>query len=97
MSWNTIRKATETDVTRLNEAAERFCTRHNIEFGESEFGYTAPTDAVDNATSIYTDMSDTRRYEAQRLRKLWVRIMRRALNAPTADGIAYGYVGRSVN
>lgn len=92
MAWNTIRKATETDVTRLNEAAERFCNRHNIHFEEG-----AALTAVEDATVLDYRASDHFLYRARELRPLWKRVMRRALNSPDADGIAYGYVGRSAN
>lgn len=83
MAWNTIRKATETDTNKLNAAAIRFCDTHCLNYGETPYGEISAQSAVESA--IEQDAA---------LRKLWKRVVRRALNEPTADGIAYGYVGR---
>lgn len=80
MAWSTIRKATSDDKRRLSDAAKRFCERHNIR---------EPFDD-DFVMAVEYETADN-----PRLAGLWRKAVRRALRCQ-ADGIAYGYVGFSV-
>ncbi len=92
MAWGTIRRATDKDTEALRIAAERFCKRHGIETHDG-FG---PESAIDCALCPGYGASDYEHDQVKRLRPLWARIVRRALNSPNAEGIAYGYVGYHV-
>jgi hypothetical protein len=86
MAWSTIRRATADDQARLAAAAERFATRHDLDIS----GADDPVMALDCAIYMATD------YGAEkRLPRLWAACVRRALRC-RCDGIAYGYVGNSV-
>ncbi len=90
MAWSTIRRATTGDHESLDSAATRFIERHHLD--PMRFGNEHIHDALTNelyARYQYADYDDERR-----LWRLWLACMRRALNEPHAEGIAYGYVGR---
>jgi hypothetical protein len=87
MSWSTIRKATDDDKQRLNDAEVAFCVRHGINY--ADIGAWLAIDCVLNPGSCCSSY-DLRR--ARQLAPLWRRIVHRALRC-RADGIAYGYVG----
>lgn len=91
MAWSTIRKATDTDIDRLQSAAVRFCRRHEIPFQNPQ----QATSEIDCLLSLGPECGHEIEYKAKRLRPLWRRIVRRTLGNG-ADGIAYGYVGFSV-
>ena len=95
MSWHIIRSATDEDRRRLREAAQRFTVRHGL--------YVHPDDdpvddleqilATDHA--VTTGGSTLYEEDLAYLRRYWRRAVQRALRDPAAEGIAYGYVGRS--
>jgi hypothetical protein len=90
MAWGTIRQATDEDIARYRAAAERFIVRHDIrQWNDSE--YNDPTDDVE--FHLEDLVSRGQHEESRYLRRLWLRAVRRALRNPSADGIAYGYVG----
>ncbi len=79
-AWNIIRTATTDDQTRLDAAAERFMSRHNVDVnGSGSASY--------NLELCLSDLEDTR------LVGLWRQVVKRALCDPHAEGIAYGQVG----
>jgi len=89
MAWSVIRRATEEDRELLEERAEAFCQRHDI-----------PVEARDSAiqeadwfVEPRNDDDEGQRIERQYLKRLWLRVVRRALNHPWADGIAWDTVG----
>ncbi len=86
MAWSVIRKATDEDRRRLWERTVAFCKRHGIEF-----------DPEDPQGSIDFAIARAHPAEAQRLRRLWTGVVRRALREPHADGIAWGMVGMHVD
>jgi hypothetical protein len=88
-SWSTMRKATEDDERKVAEAAARFAARHGI-----DTTILGALSAVQAATEPRRDATLHENVRASRLRKLWRPILERACGSP--DGIAYGYVGRSV-
>ncbi len=91
MSWSTIRRANDSDTAAVKAAAERFCRRHSIDTDGGQ-GAEFALDCVLNPAR-----GDTAREErARHLRPLWRRIVRRVLGSPDAEGVAYGYVGYSV-
>jgi hypothetical protein len=84
MAWRVLRPATAEDVRVLEAAAERFARRHGVPVVRGLRPEPA-LDAVMWATSSDVD-----------LRRRWRRVVRRVLDAPGADGIAYGAVGFEV-
>lgn len=90
--WVTIRKATEQDAEILERKAFEFMRRHDDPANFAHM-YTM----LDAVTYLIEEEAEndkswgTRR--ASYLRSLWKRIVPRALNAPGAEGIAYGAVG----
>lgn len=94
MAWSTIRHATSIDHSNLQRAAVRFCTRHDIAFD----GESSALREIESLVSI-TDSGCGYDIEnqARRLRPLWSRIVKRTLGHSLAQGIAYGYVGHSVD
>lgn len=98
MAWGTLRQATDDDVQRLTSAAQRFCVRHGIDQpGNVPVNGFEFVNAIEDLVANMTDPSQqewTCR-EGAYLGRLWRRCVRRALG-PGADGIAYGYVGYSV-
>lgn len=93
MAWSTIRKATETDVEKLEATAKRFAKRYGIEPLE-EISQTY-TDAVESA--LMDGIYQNNQYgEWTKLVRLWHKCVERALGAG-AEGIAYNYVGFHVD
>lgn len=96
MAWAPIREATDEDMAAVEAAAERFIERHRI---KADWGNSPHLGALDNpweALESAIDRLDPRFGWAGYMRRLWRGCMRRALGEPRAHGIAYGYVGRSV-
>jgi hypothetical protein len=90
MAWNVIREATEEDAQRLLATAERFAKNNGLDIDEinalaveSEIDYLIENDAYSS--------------DGKRLRANWRRAVQRALKHPQATGIAYGYVGYSMD
>jgi len=90
MAWSTIRRATDADNERLDTAARRFCVRHGID----EHGERRP---LDIEMELEYDRRDGHRRYPARLLSQWRRIVRRILDSPNAEGVAYGYVGFNVD
>lgn len=84
MAWGTLRKATQSDYNVLNQKAKEFAERHNLDIEYSD---------VNGESYEFLDIAINFSENTAYLKQLWKRIIRRALNAPGADGIAYGYVG----
>lgn len=87
--WATIRRAEEEDYAILQKKAREFCKRHGI----SNMGLRDPVDDIDfhiHETSVVEPQAGSY------IRRLWQRIVARALREPAAEGIAYGYVGYHV-
>lgn len=84
MGWAIIRRATLEDRERLEQAAIRFCKRHNLK------PVVTPGISLGNAavTEAFFQTSDN-----AYLRKLWRACARRALQSKSAEGIAYDSVG----
>lgn len=96
MSFSIIRKATEEDETRLLASAERFCSRHNIEFDDDVPALRAIEYHIHDLCHNRYDEDEA----AKRLARLWSACASRALRLPTAGPepyIAYGYVGTEVD
>jgi hypothetical protein len=88
MPFQTIRLATDEDITRLEASARRFADRWGMPVHDCG-AYASVMDAVARAA--------TSRFPAShRLPGLWRRCARRALRHARADSIAYGYVGHGV-
>lgn len=94
MAWVTIRKATEEDYDILEERAGQFLERHGLERTE---WHTTYVDAVECHICVsnnpFYDYGTATREGIMYLRCLWHRIVRRALNHPWAEGIAWDCVG----
>lgn len=103
MAWSIIREAGDADYEALNKSARRFMARHpevgkfvkqsieiKKELGEKNISLWSE---VDRAVLAITENDDWSTSNGKRLAILWKRCIRRALDAPTATGIAYGYVG----
>jgi hypothetical protein len=84
MAWGTIRKATDEDVNRLATAEAKYTEKYGIE-----------PDAVDDNSADGFGLING--YSVSYLRARWRERVRRALREPSADGIAYGYVGYHVD
>ena len=86
MAISTIRSYTEEDKARVEAAAERFCKRHGIKFGE---------ESAETMIEYEIEING-RQGDAANLRKLWTACYCRALQVPcdvrTTTG--YGYIGR---
>ena len=94
MAWSMIRKATREDQERLAQAAMRFAIRHNLrDWGDDD----TPEQRIDAAISHSDSASEIEVIECRRLERLWLACTRRALRHPSTDGIAWGYVGYSVD
>ncbi|HCZ49107.1 MAG TPA: hypothetical protein DCZ11_08890 [Gammaproteobacteria bacterium] len=87
MGISIIRKATAEDEAAVRATAERFCRRHEIDFGTD----WPAEEAIRYAIETGGPQGDTDR----RLKKLWTACYCRALGLPTRSyyGTAYGYVG----
>ena len=106
MGWATIRRATDEDRERLQQAARRFIKRH-------ELHRQVESDALstDGPIAVVEFVVDRARKEGLfpkdigvpmmpdggYLERLWRRIVRRALRCPGADGIAWDHVGYHVD
>lgn len=87
MAWSIIRKATQEDMDKLENRAEAFCKRHSIE-REDEW------ETWQDAAEGELDYFESAGFEcAGHMRRLWKRIVGRALGNPAAEGVAYGHVG----
>lgn len=86
MAWNIIRKATDEDQSKLEKRARTFAARYNI---------SVENEPAVSAVEGYIDFERYYGYRPRgnRLRWLWIKVVRRALNERAATGIAYGYVG----
>jgi len=95
MAWVAIRKATDDDWCLLEERAARFIKRHNkilkrlgvLDFDEPD------QDKLGDLGMNPSGESESEKEKRLYLYQLWLRIVRRALDSPDAEGIAYGYVG----
>lgn len=100
MAWSTIREATSEDYAALNKAARRFADHHNLDVTNFESGnnwYYRVDMTISSYVWQHRDPNDVEHWDAARLANLWRRVVRRALKEPSADGIAYNYVGSRVN
>lgn len=97
MAWATIRRATADDVAKLNEKAAEFAKRHDLPSWRFTDGERQITDLDVMLDLDYCASQDYQidRAKKRRLRAQWMRIVRRALGSPNADGIAHGCVGYS--
>ena len=95
MSWSVIRKATAEDTELLERCGAAFTVRHSIPVDEM----TSALDAIEGHLSYLASygQSDHNREQGQRLSRLWLRVVRRALRSKAAEGIAHGYVGFTVH
>jgi gluconate kinase len=101
MAWGTIRPATDEDYENLNKAARRFAARHPEVHDHMHEGDPI-TDAdrgvtwyasVTNAVDFMERYSENGKYIAM----LWKRCFRRAVDEPSAEGIAWGHIGSHVD
>jgi hypothetical protein len=101
MAWGIIRKATDEDYEALNKAARRFAARHNLNLNffnpDSGSIYENVDMYVDMLLDEHKDPNDYEHREAKYLAMLWKRVIRRALNEPSADGISWEHVGSHVD
>lgn len=74
-----IRPAYRLDYNALNAAAERFARRHRIRL-------TGPARGQDYFVRLQMELSTPRH------RRLWRDCLRRAVNAPDAYRVDYGYI-----
>lgn len=72
MAISVVRKFTQDDAEKIRKAAEKFCARHGISFGE----HLPAEDAIDFA------IEDADPGRAARIRKLWRTVYCRALGMP---------------
>jgi len=94
MGWMTIRRATNEDVEALNKAAEKFVEKHGL----TDSRLWSKDDLADGyyiAVENFFDFDNRPGGDNAwaRERKLWKAQVKRTLKEPTAQGIAYGYVG----
>lgn len=85
--WGLIRRAEDEDIERLETSARRFIARHGLPAWTLGHNVAADLEMV-----LERDAKGGRRYE-DGLTRLWRRCVRRALREPSADGIAYEYIG----
>jgi len=95
MAWSTIRKATDEDYEKLEQRAEAFLKRHNLDI--DWYAQEGQSKAVALEDILNYDIEHGIPSEARYLLGLWKRIVKRALGHHWAEGIAYGYVGFSVD
>ncbi len=88
MAWSTIRPATDADIDALNETAKRFAHRHNLARAIAPW--------ISDNHGWYDQVEAYLQAHATGSNHLWRRCVRRALNEPNADGIAWGSVCRHV-
>ena len=99
MTWICARKATEEDNDILNERAQAFIDRHDLQEEMSIMIYN-------NESHIWRDLEyylDERvetsdlcdRREWRYLQRLWERVFARATQCPGCTSIAWGHVGYS--
>lgn len=98
MAWGTIRPVSDDDYEQLNKAARRFVARHpeikNRMYTDDPMKSGRWFGAVDTAIDSYDAGGAWNDVEhGKYLKILWRRVVRRALDEPDSDGIAYGYVG----
>lgn len=90
--WTNIRMATDADVTLLERKAREFIARHD----EVE-NWAHMFNMVDAVRFLIEDEAENDKtwgtHRAPYLRRLWKRVVARALKTPGAEGIAYGTVG----
>lgn len=95
MAFSTIRRATEDDYVRLNEAWARFYARIEAENGGDMTGTGMNLELVGDIMPIYNVNWESN----SRIRGRWERIAHRALRLPPQQDIAHpvgicsGYVG----
>lgn len=104
MTWVILRKATEDDINRLDERLTAFARRHPMiaenmpdETPECE---PLPIDArieyaLDRIKNKFGAYGENPEYA--RLNRLYISVVRRALNHPEATGISWGNVGYSID
>jgi len=101
MPWQTIRRANRDDIEKLEAAAQRFIERHRSQLRNLGFHHDEETAsaAYDLDLIVLPEPDDPQWIRGTRthIRKLWKAITRRTLDAPDADGIAYGFVGYHVD
>ena len=90
MAWSTIRRATGEEKAKLEKAARQFAARHEIDLYDG----LDPVLTVEGNCEPGYGAGDYEKRRARRLNRLWLRVVRRVLGDASADGIAYGYVGR---
>lgn len=99
MAWGTLRLATDEDYEKLDKAARRFADRHGLEYPTEKEdrklgGWFQHIDGlIDMAVDMHKDPNDYEHEDVTYIAMLWKRVVRRALDEPSADGISWGYVG----
>ena len=89
MAWLVERRATTEDAQRLEQAAEQFILRHDLDLPHK------PGEATIEMARWYTDRETIE--EQPRLRRAWRQVCRRALRSDRAEGIMSGTVGYAVD
>ena len=92
MAWSVIREATDEDRELLEQRAVAFCKRHDIPVRAGD----SAVQEADWYTEPRDDDDEGQRLDRQYLKTLWLRVVRRALKHPWAEGIAWDTVGFSV-
>ncbi len=88
---------TPEDYTRLENAAARFKENHPelqvLPAGRPGMDYFQLDLAIIQNCEDHKDPNDPEHANALKLKKAWLRIVRRILDNPKADGVGFGYVG----
>jgi hypothetical protein len=90
MAWVPIRKTTEEDWRKLEDKAKAFMERHGLSLDDP---YDSYQDTLDAFALAPIGEGEEQEQERLILYRLWLRVLRRTLKEPQADGIAYGFVG----
>ena len=93
MAWYIIREATHDDHAVLDARAQAFIERHNLNFRPPDRESGESWHGLVEGYLLDGDERDFDLHNTKRLRRLWRRIVARALGHEWAEGIAHGYVG----
>ena len=100
MAWVCGRRATEDDYEKLENTAQRFIKRHDL---QEIVDRTAGPEEITGFSSDYGKLSfylwpmDEFDYDVIYLTKLWKQCFRRAIKDVSATGIGWGYIGYEDN
>lgn len=95
MAWVCARKATAADHEILNECAQAFINRHDLEKDFENLIFSESASRWNDLEELLETMVETTYWnqEWKYLRKLWRRIFARATKCPGCTGMGWGNIG----